>query len=245
MIKVLGFCASPRLGNSKWLLEQALQAAKEHGDKLGIEVETDYVTIRGKKLSGCVMCQQCMKDGTCSIKDDFEELREKWYEADVILYSVPVYHMGMPAQMKAFIDRLGNSNYGRANRIFGDKRDGSLKPLQVIGCISQGIHAFSGQEHTITQVINHAMISGALPISGDGWESYIGAGGWTRNEEGRNALEEQYKAGEWDAEIVMKSSTSMARRGVELAYIIQQGMKNAPQVAQLPAYLSLMERVNK
>lgn len=243
MIKVLGFCASPRLGNSKFLLERALDAAKAHGGALGVEVVTEYVSIRGKKLSGCVMCQSCMDDGVCAIKDDFEKMQEQWYDADAILYSVPVYHMGMPAQMKAFIDRLGNANFGRRHRIFGEKGNCTIKPLQVIGCIAQGIHTASGQEHTITQVMNHATISGAVLVTGDGWESYIGAGGWTRNEEDRNALEKQLAAGVWDAEIVTGSAETMARRAVELALILQRGILAAPEVASLPAYISLNKRV--
>ncbi len=243
MIKVLGFCASPRNGNSKFLLDKALDAATAHGAELGIRVETDSCTIRGKKLAGCVMCQHCIEDGACIIKDDFEELRDKWYDADVILYSIPVYHMGMPAQLKAFIDRLGNSNYGRAKRLYGDKKRGALKQMQAIGCIAQGIHVFSGQEQTMTQIINHAMLMGALPVSGDGWESYIGAGGWTRNEEGRNALEQQYANNVWDAQIAVKASESLANRAVELAFIIQQGAYHAPRVTALPAYLCLNQRL--
>lgn len=65
MIRVLGFCGSPRLGNSLYLLEQALEAVRRRAEELGEEVELDTCSIRGKKLSGCVMCQGCMRDGTC------------------------------------------------------------------------------------------------------------------------------------------------------------------------------------
>ena len=30
-------------------------------------------------------------------------------KADAHLYSVPVYHVGIPGQVKCFIDRLGNT----------------------------------------------------------------------------------------------------------------------------------------
>ena len=46
------------------------------------------------------------------------------------------------------------------------------------------------------QVINHALICGCIPVAGDMWESYIGAGGWTLNQESRSALKDQYAAGE-------------------------------------------------
>ena len=243
MIRVLGFCASPRDGNSKYLLEIALEAAVTHGQELGIEVETEYCSIRGKSIHGCVMCQQCMKDGICAIKDDFEELRSKWYDADVILYSVPVYHLGMPAQLKAFLDRLGNSNYGRANRLYGENRRGPLKPMQVVGCIAQGIHIFSGQEQTMIQIANHAILLGALPISGDGWESYIGVGGWTRNLESKNALRDLYQNDDYDTAVTVKASRSLAQRAVETASLLQVGACGSPRIMDLPAYRSFRQRV--
>ncbi len=120
------------------------------------------------------MCQACAKDGECIIKDDFQELLEKWIEADVILYSVPVYHMGMPAQLKAFLDRLGNSLFGRYVKNFSPDAVTLPRSLKVIGSIAQGAHIFSGQEHTITDLINHALIMGCVPVTGDMWEAYIG-----------------------------------------------------------------------
>jgi len=60
MIRVLGFCASPRVGNSLFLLNQALESVKARAAELGEEVEIDTCTIRAKKLAGCVMCQGCM-----------------------------------------------------------------------------------------------------------------------------------------------------------------------------------------
>ena len=144
MIRVLGFCGSPRLGNSLYLLEQALEAVRRRAEELGEEVELDTCSIRGKKLSGCVMCQGCMRDGTCLMRDDFAPLQEKWLAADVVIYSVPVYHMGIPAQLKAFLDRLGNSSFGRYKKLFGEDVVTVPRPMKVIGCISQGIHSSSG-----------------------------------------------------------------------------------------------------
>lgn len=162
MIKVLGICGSPRNGNSKFLLEEALDSAKLSSE----EVEVDYLSIRGKKIGGCVMCQACEKDGKCILKDDYDEFLQKWIKADVILYSVPVYHMGMPAQLKAFLDRLGNSLFGRYAGNFPPDAVTLPKSLKVIGAIAQGAHIFSGQEHTITDIINHALIMGCVPVAG-------------------------------------------------------------------------------
>lgn len=245
MIRVLGFCASPRVGNSLYLLEEALEALRQRAEELGEAVEVDTCSIRGKKLSGCVMCQGCMKDGVCLIRDDFAGLQEKWLAADVILYSVPVYHMGVPAQLKAFLDRLGNSSFGRYKKVFGEAMVTTPRPMKVIGCISQGIHSSSGQENTILQIINHALISGCVPVAGDMWESYVGAGGWTLNEESRGALKDQYAAGEESARVAVVSSRTLAVRALDMAVLLHNGALNSPKVLADPKYIAFAEQLRR
>lgn len=240
MIKVLGICGSPRNGNSKFMLEEALDFAKSISE----EVEVEYCTIRGKKISGCVACQACEKNGECAIKDDFQELLEKWIKADVILYSVPVYHMGMPAQLKAFMDRLGNSLFGRYVGNFPSDAITLPKSLKVIGAMAQGCHIFSGQEHTITDIINHALIMGCVPVTGDMWESYIGAGGWTYNEIGRDALKKQVDGGRTDALVAVKASRSLAKRAVEMAMLLKYGgLAKLDYFSKDPTYTPLINKL--
>ena len=243
MIRVLGFCASPRQGNSAFLLQEAMDAIQKRAAEVGEDVVIETCTIRGKKLSGCVMCGGCAKDGRCIIKDDFEPLQTMWIDADVVIYSVPVYHMGMPAQMKAFIDRLGNAMFGRYKDRYGQDLNVFPKSLKAIGCISQGIHIFSGQEHTITQVINHALICGCIPVAGDMWESYIGAGGWTINADGKKALQEQYEAGVEEARVAVVSSRSVANKAFDLAVLLKKGAQHCPEVVKDPTYTAFADRI--
>ena len=107
-IKVLGINGSPRKNrSSRFQLEIALDAAEKTAPEC---VETELYSISTKTFHPCDACYQCVKLGHCrKVDDDFAELLEKWMRADVIIYSVPVYHMGIPAQLKAFIDRLGHS----------------------------------------------------------------------------------------------------------------------------------------
>lgn len=242
MIKVLGICGSPRNGNSKFLLEQSLEAAKSVCN----EVEVEYYSIRGKKIGGCVMCQTCEKDGQCIIKDDFQELQEKWITADVIIYSVPVYHMGIPAQLKAFIDRLGNSLFGRYVNNFSPDAVTLPKSLKVIGAIAQGSHLFSGQEHAITDIINHALIMGCVPVTGDMWQSYIGAGGWTHNENGKDSIKKQFEEGKNDAVVAVTASRTLAKRAVEMAMILRSGgLVKQDYFSKDPVYKPFIDRVNE
>ena len=214
-ISVLGISGSPRpKGNSRFLLELALQAAAEAG---GDRVRTELYTIAGKEFKPCTSCYTCgARQGECFLDDDFEELRDKWAAADAIIYSVPVYHLGIPGQLKCFIDRLGNSLWSYYGGVVA-------KSLRTIGIITQGAHIFAGQEHTITALTNHALVMGAVPVTGDPWESYIGAAGWTACGDRKDSLKKLAEAGDRDAQVAVRASTSLGRRVTQMALLIRAG----------------------
>jgi len=221
-VTVLGICGSPRKGNSYFLLEKAMEGARAVNSKT---VKTEIYPIKGKTYHPCIACSYCAKhEGECVQEDDFEELRERWMNADVIIYSVPVYHMSIPGQLKCFIDRLGNSMFGRFLSLFPPGTETLPKMFKIIGSIAQGIHIFSGQEHTITDLINHALIMQSIPVPGDMWESYIGVGGWTSNLIEKDGLKKLSQKGEFDAEAAVRASQAIGRRAVEMAMIIQSGL---------------------
>lgn len=215
-IKILGINGSPRpKGNSLYLLEQAMEGAQEAGGF--VEVETYDIGGKAKNFAGCDSCFVCLKDGECHIKDSFQELQPKWFAADAIVYSIPVYHMTYPAQLRAFVDRLGNSSFG----YYGQK---ICKGLKVIGSIAQGCHIFSGQEHAITDLINHALVMGGIPVTGDMWESYIGVGGWTECDLGKDAIAKQFREGKLDAQVTVRASRALGKRVAQIALAVKTGV---------------------
>lgn len=236
-IKVLGIAGSPRRGgNSEYLLEQALDAAKKAAPDL---VETEFYGLAGKKFAGCISCLKCADlKGECVQKDDFQALRDKWYEADVVLYSLPVYHMCIPGQLRCFIDRLGNASY-----CFHDMT--VPKVMKVVGAIAQGLHIFSGQENVMQQIINHTLLMGCIPVAGDGPECYIGAGGWTSNDFEKDALKRQTEEGQLDATITVKGVLSLAKRAVELSLMIKSGAEaNRDRLGEDPMYAPFFKRID-
>ncbi len=73
-------------------------------EEAGCNVEK--IQLSHKKLSGCLGCNACYRNGgTCVQKDDMEEIRAKMLEADVIVLASPIYFYSMTAQMKTLIDR--------------------------------------------------------------------------------------------------------------------------------------------
>lgn len=98
---VLGLSASPRIkGNSDYLLSLFLKQAQDRG--------FETATIHAAKLdySPCIGCGYCEKSGFCSINDSLgDELFSLFRKADLIVLATPVYFYGIPARMKAVIDR--------------------------------------------------------------------------------------------------------------------------------------------
>jgi multimeric flavodoxin WrbA len=100
-MKILAIIASPRgmKGNTGRLLEEVLHGAKEFG------AETEILSLSALNIHPCVGCDLCHKTGICSIKDDYEELKEKLLASDGFILASPNYIFSVTAQMKALFDR--------------------------------------------------------------------------------------------------------------------------------------------
>jgi multimeric flavodoxin WrbA/putative sterol carrier protein len=88
-------------------------------------VET--INLSQKNIEHCRGCFCCWNKtpGKCIIKDDRESIFEKYMNADLIIWSFPLYYYGVPSKTKAFIDRLLPSNM--PDIIMGD--DGRARHL--------------------------------------------------------------------------------------------------------------------
>jgi multimeric flavodoxin WrbA len=124
--------------------------------------------------------------------------------------------MGIPGQLKCFLDRLGNS-------LCIKEGSGVSKLPKVVGVVAQGDCIFSGQEQVMTALINHAVLMGCIPVAGDPWQSYLGAGGWTRQDLGENSLRRLFDEGEEDAKVAVAAAESLGKRVAEMALLIKAG----------------------
>ena len=77
------------------------------------EITIEKINIYDKKIEPCRGCFGCWKitPGKCVISDDMDDLYVKYFDADLIIWSFPLYYYGMPSQVKAFADRLMPNNY--------------------------------------------------------------------------------------------------------------------------------------
>jgi multimeric flavodoxin WrbA len=184
-------------------------------------------------MAPCRACGYCDRHGECVIDDAFAELFGLWQNAHVVIYSAPVFHFGAPSVLRAFYERLG--------QVMVAEYDGNAlasgKPLKVVGALAQGMHLVAGQESVLMSIVAHALVMGCVPVVGDHWQSYVGAGGWTCNRLEKNALAALLAEGDEGAAAVVAASRSVARRATELALIIQSGLSAAPRgVADGDAY---------
>ncbi|WP_292518376.1 flavodoxin family protein [Methanoculleus sp.] len=101
-MKVLGINGSPRArGNTGRLLAEILHGVSDAG------AEVSAVNLSEYTIEGCVGCERCRRDLTCTRRNDgMTLLYPRIVEADALVLGSPVYHYNVTSLMKAFIDRL-------------------------------------------------------------------------------------------------------------------------------------------
>ena len=100
--KILVITGSPRKnGNSFAMTDAFIKAAEEKGHTV---TRFDAAMM---KIGGCRGCETCYSTGkACSFDDDFNVIAPAILEADVIVFTMPVYWYSIPAQIKGVIDRI-------------------------------------------------------------------------------------------------------------------------------------------
>ena len=101
-MKILVLNGSPRSGASNTL---KLSTAFLEGMG-GHYAET--VNISERNIEPCRGCFYCWEKtpGKCVVADDMEALLRKYREAELVIWSFPLFYFGAPSKMKAFMDRL-------------------------------------------------------------------------------------------------------------------------------------------
>lgn len=103
-MKVLVINGSPKEKSDTMCLTNAFLEGLNKDNKFDVNV----VHLIKKNIKPCIGCFKCWKneDGKCIQEDDQNELLEKYKNADIVIYSFPLYSYAMPSHLKAFVDRL-------------------------------------------------------------------------------------------------------------------------------------------
>ena len=141
-MKVLILNGSPRMKRNT---RAALQAVKE-GIETGLAPEElEFYDVSAHKLSPCLACDGCKKNGgVCVRPDESAELVKKIYEADVLIFGTPVYWWGMSAQLKMAIDKL----YSMDSQFKALKEQGVSKK---VGLVTVGAAATDDPEYKLIE----------------------------------------------------------------------------------------------
>ena len=104
-MKILILQGSPNVdGSTAMLAAEFANGAHEAGH----EVET--VDVATLDIAPCTGCVACGYGGPCALHDDFDDLRERILNADMLVFATPLYYYGMTAQLKTVIDRFCSAN---------------------------------------------------------------------------------------------------------------------------------------
>lgn len=224
-VKILGIAGSPRKGNTEYIVQQALEAAEGVGN-----VDTDFVSLRGKLIKPCKADYTCFQKGTLdepcpTITDDFgNELMAKMAEADGMLVGAPVYFGGVTAQLKALMDRS----------MALEAKAMALRN-KVAGVLTVAYDRNGGQEHTLFDMIRWLMLHDMIVVSvgADRPEEGVGCywGGCcmqgfpypkpSPTKEGKKGVQEDV--------IGLNSVRSVAKRVAEMTKIIKAGISAIPE----------------
>ena len=81
----------------------------------------DYtlVSLRGKKINGCIACLGCVKDNICKVQDDLTELRSLIAEADAYVIGAPNYYSTFNAVTHAFLERWYQFRHQEGDTLWG------------------------------------------------------------------------------------------------------------------------------
>ena len=103
--------------------------------------EIHRIDVIDRHIEYCAGCFACkMNGGTCIYDDDMRAILNEILESDLLLFSFPLYCYGMPAPLKALLDRtmplssLTMQKVGDRYAHVGQADFSHLKYLMICGC---------------------------------------------------------------------------------------------------------------
>ena len=169
-MKVLILNGSPRKnGNTTVAVNEMIKIFRENN------VEVEHIQVGSKDITGCKACGVCYGTGKCVIKDEVNEIAEKFEKSDGLVVASPVYFASANATLMACLDRLFNSC----------RFDKTMKVGASVVCARRG-----GCSATFDELNKFFTISGMPVVSSQYWNSIHGLkpGDADMDEEGKQTM---------------------------------------------------------
>lgn len=150
-MKILVFNGSPKKENSDTLhiTRAFLDGMKEESPQ-----DIHIINVIDKHIEYCQGCFACMRNGgNCIHDDDMRGILEEILESDLLIFSYPLYCYGMPAPLKAFMDRtlplssMAMHKVGERYEHVGQADFSHLRYLMICGC------GFPNSEHNFEPAV--------------------------------------------------------------------------------------------
>ena len=137
-MRILVLNGSPKREKSDTL---CITRAFLDGMKEAADQDVQIVHVIDRHIEYCTGCFTCKRNGgICIHHDDMKEILETILESDLLLFSFPLYCYGMPAPLKALLDRTMPLS-SMAMRKTGDRYEhvgqadfSRLKYMMICGC---------------------------------------------------------------------------------------------------------------
>jgi len=113
VVKILGISGSPRKDDRSGVCKLVRTVLENTG------CDYDFISLRGKKIAGCMACLGCVEDNVCKIRDDMDELREKIARADAYVVGAPNYYSTLNAGTHAFLERWFQFRHQDGDTLWG------------------------------------------------------------------------------------------------------------------------------
>ena len=157
-MKILAISGSPRKGgNTDTLLKVALDVLNKKG------IETEFITLSGKKILTCNVCMACSNEPTCILEDDFDTIFRAMLDSDGFIIGSPVYFGSATAEITALLDRAG----------YVSRKNGNLFYRKVGGPVV--VARRIGQNFTFAQLLLWYMINGMIVPGSTYWNIAFGS----------------------------------------------------------------------
>jgi len=118
----------------------------------------DIISLKGKRIAGCVSCLGCVGDNICRVQDDFAEIREKIVEADAFVIGAPNFYSSINAATHAFLERWYQFRHRGNDTLWGKL------------AVSVGVGGIHGKQvvANINQFLEHHFIESVASVTGQG-----------------------------------------------------------------------------
>lgn len=112
-MKILGISGSSRKEETSGVYKLVQTVLENTG------IEYEHISLRGRKIGGCIACLGCAKDNICKVSDDMSDLRDKIVNADAYVIGAPNYYSMLNAVTHAFMERWFQFRHQEGDTLWG------------------------------------------------------------------------------------------------------------------------------